>query len=269
MSLVSKKPDIVISCGSTLAPINYVVSRENLAKSIVIMRPSILSTKRFDLVVMSRHDQPPQRKNVAVIEGALNLMDEDYLKRQGMNLEALVEVNRELVLGLLVGGDTKTFRLSKDLMREVIVQIKRVLEKLDAQILITTSRRTPAAVEQLLKEEFKEYPCCKLLLIANEKNIPGIVAGILALSKIVISSPESISMISEAVKSRKYVLVWEAQNLGRRHRRFLRYFARNRYISLIGAGSLGNKIEEIWLNKPPINILKDNLLVAEAIKKIL
>ncbi|MDP2946049.1 MAG: ELM1/GtrOC1 family putative glycosyltransferase, partial [bacterium] len=60
-ALINTKPDIVISCGASVAPVNYIISRENLAKSITIMRPSILSTRRFDLVVMSRHDKPEGR----------------------------------------------------------------------------------------------------------------------------------------------------------------------------------------------------------------
>ena len=296
-ALISIKPDIVITCGASVAPINYIISRENLAKSIVIMRPSILSTRRFDLVIMNRHDRPegrglasdrteghglpsvrqshsqshrpPRRKNVTVIEGALNLINEDYLKGQGERIKSHLKINKELVLGVLVGGDTKVFHLSKDLMQEIARQIKLSLEKLDAELLITTSRRTSGVVESLLKEEFLNYHCCKLLIIANEKNIPEAVGGILASSEIIITSPESISMISEAVNSSKYVLVFNSPNLSKKHRRFLNYFAKNKYIYLVNAYDLAGKIEEIWLNRPKIHTLGDNLLVTEAIKKIL
>jgi KDO2-lipid IV(A) lauroyltransferase len=323
-ALISIKPDIVITCGASVAPINYIISRENLAKSIVIMRPSVLNTKRFNLVVMSRHDRPPRRrrgdsqshrpegrglasdrteghglpsvrqshsqshrpegrglasdsqshrpprrKNVTVIEGALNLINEDYLKGQGERIKSHLKINKELVLGVLVGGDTKVFHLSKDLMQEIARQIKLSLEKLDAELLITTSRRTSGVVESLLKEEFLNYHCCKLLIIANEKNIPEAVGGILASSEIIITSPESISMISEAVNSSKYVLVFNSPNLSKKHRRFLNYFAKNKYIYLVNAYDLAGKIEEIWLNRPKIHTLRDNFLVTEAIKKIL
>ena len=140
---------------------------------------------------------------------------------------------------------------------------------MDAELLITTSRRTSSVAECLLKEEFLNYHRCKLLIIANEKNIPEAVGGILALSKIIITSPESISMISEAVNSRKYVLVFNSPNLSKKHRRFLNYFAKNKYIYLVDAYNLAKKIEEIWSNRPKIHTLGDNLKVCEAIKKIL
>lgn len=268
-SLVSIKPDMVISCGSSLAAVNYIIARENLAKSIVVMRPSLLSAGRFDLVVMSQHDRPSKRKNVAVIEGALNLINQACLEEQGRVLKAEVQMNKEPVLGLLVGGDTRAFHLNKDLMKEIIKQIKMCLEKLDGELLVTTSRRTSVEVERLLKEEFSDYPRCKLLIIANEKNIPSAVPGILHLSKIIITSPESISMISEAVNSRKYVLVFNTQRLGMRHKRFLSHFAQNKYIYLVDARDLSRKIEELWLDRPQIRTLKDDLLAGEAIKKIL
>jgi lauroyl/myristoyl acyltransferase/mitochondrial fission protein ELM1 len=270
--LTGIKPDIVISCGSSIAPINFIVSRENLAKSIVIMRPSILSTKRFDLVIMPEHDRPARRKNVTVTQGALNLIDEGYLKEQSDRLCQLSVVSRQLsdfCIGLLIGGDTKNFQLKGDIMLEVIKQIKYISERFNADILVTTSRRTSKEIEHLVKEEFKNYPHCKLLIIANEKNIPEAVGGILGLSQIIVTSPESISMISEAVNSKKYVLVFSSSGLGIRHHRLLNNFTKNKYIYLIRAFELSKAVGDIWLNRPKIHTLRDNIIVSDAIKRIL
>jgi len=268
-ALIKAKPDIIISCGSSVAPVNFVLSRQNLAKSLVVMRPALLSTKRFDLVVMSRHDQAPKRKNIVVIDGALNLIDDEYLKSQGQSLAQKVNIAKEFVLGLLIGGDTKDFKLSEGSIRKLIAQVKESLEKFDGEVLITTSRRTPANIERLLKEEFKDHPRCKLLIIANEKNIPEAVGGILALSRVIITSPESISMICEAVNSKKHVLVFKSPGLSRKHERFLAHFAENKYIYLAEANNLSKTINDAWLTKPQVHTLKDNDLVKEAIGRLL
>ncbi len=268
-SLINIKPDIVISAGASVAPLNYVISQENLSKSITIMRPSLLNTKRFNLTVISRHDRPAKRKNVVAIEGALNLINDDYLKKQGDLLRARVRSNKGLTVGVLIGGDSKDFCLGRDLMQAVNRQVKECLEKLGAEILITTSRRTSAETEALLKEEFSGYGRTGLLVIANEKNIPEAVGGILALSDIIIISPESISMISEAVNSKKYVFVFDAPGLSKKHRRFLDYFSKKEYIYLTAPDALADKIVEVWAKKPQAHALKDNLLVTEAVKKIL
>jgi KDO2-lipid IV(A) lauroyltransferase len=267
-SLIERKPDIVISCGSSIAPINYIISRENLAKSMVVLRPSILSTRRFDLVIMPRHDRPPKVKKVVVTEGVLNLIDTEYLESQAAGLTPQVKIQKDLVLGLLLGGDTKNFRLSTELLKPVISQIKLFLEKYDGEILITTSRRTKQEVENLIRQEFKDYSRCRLLIIANERNIPEAVGGILGLSKIVVVSPESISMISEAASSADYIIVFNSQ-INKRHNDFLDYASRNKYIYLCEPQETLSLLEKLYKDRPAIKTLHDKTIVKEAVKAIL
>lgn len=280
-ALIGKKYDFIISCGRSLAPVNFLLARENLAKSVVIMRPSSFTgTRRFDLVIMPRHDRPPRRKNIITTEGALNSINEAYLKEQGQRLLKLSlpggqaglparQVPSALSIGLLIGGDTRHFKLKKDVMLKVIKQVKAVCEELNAGILITTSRRTPAEIEDLIEGEFKDHPRCRLLVVANKENIPEAVGGILDLSSIVITSPESISMVSEAASSKKYVLVFNAAGLRNKHRRILDYFKEHKYISLVEAEELGGALRDIWRNKPQIYNLGDASLVREAVKLLI
>ncbi|MFA5145398.1 MAG: ELM1/GtrOC1 family putative glycosyltransferase [Candidatus Omnitrophota bacterium] len=271
-SLISIKPDIIISCGQAAAPVNRILSKENLAKSIVVMRPSILGARRFDLAIIPRHDNPRRRKNIVVTSGALNLVDGQYLKEQSEKLLEALGLKLSVsgaCIGLLIGGDAKGFCLDEGRISGVIKQIKSVSEKLGADILVTTSRRTSREVEARLKEEFQDYPRCKLLVIANEKNIPEAVGGILGLSQILIVSPESISMISEAANSGKYVVVFNAGTLGARHEKFLDNFLKDKYIHMCEQSELSGIIEKIWRDKPPVNTSKDNYLVREALKRIL
>ncbi len=271
--LIGIAADVVVSCGSSLAPVNFLISRQNLAKSCVIMRPGLLGVRRFDLVVMSRHDHPPKAKNVVVTEGALNLIDEEYLqgcKDRMINNEAQgVQNGKQFYIGLLIGGDTKNFRLTPDSLFEAVKQIKLFAEISGAKILVTTSRRTSSEAEKLIKCEFKDFSPCKLLVIANEKNIPQAVGGILALSSMVITSAESISMISEAVSSKKYVLVLDSEGLSKKHRSFIEHFSQNKYAYLVRANQLCSQLEKIWSEKPKIQTPNDNLLVKAALKRII
>jgi|GEM_PF-117319 len=296
--LLAKKYDLVISCGSSLAPVNYVISRDSLARSIVVMRPSILAFRRFDLVIMPRHDQParqwfgfpykpegnglssdrqshsqshrpPQRKNVVVTEGALNPVAEDYLKSQARSLKPMRKTEGGLVLGVLIGGDNKGFRLERDLMQGVIRQLKEFSQSNNAELLVTTSRRTPPPVEALVRQEFADYPRCKLLIIANEKNMPFVAGGIMGLSSVIVTSPESISMISEAANSKRPVLVFDAPKIGAKHRRFISRLAANKNIFLCGVSDLHKTLGEVWLQKPEMSGLNDSLRVKEAIERIL
>ena len=270
--LMKIKPDVVVSAGSSVAALNYMLSRQNLAKSIVVMRPSFLSMRRFDLVVMPRHDHPPARINVAVTEGALNLVEEGYLKAESVALQRQMNFRKhqhDIYIGLLLGGDTKNFRMDPDKIGQLVKGLKQAAQKLGARILVTTSRRTPPQVEEVLKKEFSGSPECRLLIIANEKNIPEAVGGILGLSDIVVVSPESISMVSEAASSKRYVLVFDMPGLKRKHREFLRHFVKNNYIYLTQPGGLAEIIGHIWQAKPPVHYLEDRLAIAEKLKDIL
>lgn len=265
-ALIHKKFDLIISCGSSVAAINYALSRENSAKSIAIMRPSILSIRRFDLVVMPRHDHAPRRKNVVLIDGALNLIDKPYLAGQVkglVNAAGGALTAGDLYIGLLIGGDTKDFKLDKDALSELIRQVKASAESLAAGILITTSRRTSPEAERLLKKEFQGHPEAKLLIIANEKNIPEAVGGILGLSKVVVVSAESISMISEAASAGGYVIVFES-SVGRRHVNFLKEMRDRGYIYLAKPSGLTQLVKKLLEEQPKINILQNNIALKAA-----
>jgi len=270
--LIKRSADIVISAGSSLAAINYIISRGDQAKSIVVMRPGIFSARRFDLVIAPEHDRMPKMRNVIETKGSLNLVDGKYLEEKSGELITATgnQLQKQgLYLGLLIGGDTKSFHLSKSDILTASKQIKQAAARLDAGILVTTSRRTSREIEQIIKAEFEQEPRCKLLIIANQKNLDCAVGGILGMSSLVVTSPESITMISEAVSSGKYTLVFDSPGVSLRHRRFLESMARGQHIYLTKAAQLQEKIEEITLRKPTVSVLEDRSLVKEAIEKII
>jgi len=272
-SLSAKKADVIISGGTALAPVNVILSARNLAKSIVVMKPPTVGLEMFDLAILPRHDQPPSRENVVVTEGALNLVDQEYLEKQTGELLATSMAGRApqgLFMGLLIGGDAKNFHLALETIATVIREIKSVAHDLGASLLVSTSRRTPQDIEELVKKEFSGYPACKLLIIANEKNIPQAVGGILGLSRIIVISPESVMMISEAVNSKKDVVVFECPGLDEKHSRFLDNFKGKEYIHSAQPSGLGQAIRDISSNKArPRAPLRDESLVEEALIKIL
>jgi KDO2-lipid IV(A) lauroyltransferase len=266
--------DIILSCGYAVAPINFVLSQENMARSVVLMRPGILSTKRFNLVIMPEHDNPPERKNVIALQGALNLIDGDYLTQQAKGLldQGFSFKKDSLKIGLLIGGDTKLYNLPEKMVREVIKQLRLIADDLDAEILATSSRRTPRRIELLLKEELGNFPRCKMLIIANEANIEAAVGGILGLSHIIIVSGESISMVSEAASCGKLVFVFEPQRKVRfkpKQGRFLEGLSRKNHIILISPGELSKSVSKVWGQGRQTEPLDENQELFKAIKDLI
>ena len=269
-AVINSGPDIIISAGSSISTVNYVLAKENLAKSIVLMQPGVL--KKFDLVIAPRHDKIISLGNVVTTQGALNLIDANYLAQSCQKLKESGLLRGELFnacIGVLIGGNSKGFFISVQDIKELCSRIKKSAQQLDTKILISTSRRTPWEVEQAIKDEFVNYSRCKLMVIANENTNPDVIGGILGLSNIIIVSPESVSMISEAVTAEKHVIVYKAKGLSRKHQNFLKNYHKKGYIYLKQINELAGAIEQIWLHKPKINSPKDNLKVREALDKIL
>lgn len=269
-SLVQTKADIVISpFGRRTIALNLLFSRKWNAKSVVVMNPRS-SIKRFDLAIVPRHDQVESYHNVVKTEGAPNLITKDYLSSCAEELTALIGPLKDFKIGLLLGGNYKHFRMERKIIADIAGLIKTASERLNADILITTSRRTPQDVEELLEEQFLSYPNCKLLVIANKKNIDGAVAGILGLCDVVIVSPESVSMVSETASSGKHVLVYRHEEfLSPKHKLFITNLAGKGYIKLVDIGRITQNIEDFSKTKQKTKILDDHKVIREGLARLI
>lgn len=269
--LTEVRGDVIISCGSSLAAVNRITAIENQAKSIVIMKPGRMPPGLFDLAVIARHDDPPSGRNIVVTRGALNLIDRRYLSEQGQKLmEHIGKPSLPApVIGLLLGGDAKRFRLTGALVRAVAEQVSAAGSRLNGTLLVSTSRRTPAEAQALIKEVFGQNTRCSFLVIANERNFDFSVGGILDRSDVVVISPESISMVSEAASSGKYVVVFDAPGLSRKHRAMLADFEREGFVRRADPGGLTRVISDIWRAQPARSCLDNSGQVIEGLRKIL
>lgn len=198
--LMKVKGDFVISCGFTGAGVNYILSQNHLAKSISILTSGLLSRHRFDGVASLKE-----------LKIAPNLISPVYLKDQAEGLMKRyphLKGNVRTKFGILIGGNTRDVLFDEKKMRVLISQIKESAVHYNADILLTTSRRTPLSVEQIIQKELKGFPRALLCIIANQRNVPEAIGGILALSDLVIVSGESISMVSEGISSGKPTIVF-------------------------------------------------------------
>ncbi len=279
--LVSIKADFVISCGSAAAPVNYLLSVDQQAKSICILKPSLLSYRRFDLVILPEHDKPLLshfHDHILIIKGAPNLINSEYLQQQTDQLikqYSHLKFRNHLKIGLLLGGDTKKSILSEQKVKMVLNQIKEIAHDLNADILVTTSRRTSKRLENLLVRELKKHSNCQLMILANRNNIPEAVGGILGLSDIIVVSGDSISMISEAVSSGKGTIVFPLEQRllffqGKpKHLRFIETLHACGYILSSDVRDLRQSIASIAKNKVQTKQLNDYQTILEGLKQLI
>ncbi len=272
-NLKSKYADIIISCGASLIAANIFLKYENNAKNVVIMKPGIGQSKKIDLNILPRHDyilvhltgEPDgspvrwTRSNILVTEGAPNRIRAARGAGNG--------------IGLLIGGDAKDFRLKKEDVEKVLDGIIKISGEKGLDIFVTTSRRTSPEIDSLVKEKLNGNKRCKLLIIANEKNIEGAITGIFESSGVIITSPESMSMISEAVSSGRQVMVFRAKGEGRglktKYDQLVDNFEKGGYIKTAPPDDVYNKIKEILETRPEIKKPNDRERIIERLKGIM
>ncbi|MDP2654867.1 MAG: ELM1/GtrOC1 family putative glycosyltransferase [Candidatus Omnitrophota bacterium] len=278
--LLSCKADFVISCGSSLAAVNFLLANDFLAKSIVIMRPGLLSYDRFDLVILPEHDKAPKETTslVAVTKGAPNLISPEYLEEQARLLTrrySHLKYSGKIKIGVLLGGDTKDYEFTESYARTVMNQIKEVANEFNAEVLMTTSRRTASGVENILAREFKKHPCCELLILANRHNVPEAVGGILGLANILVVSGDSISMVSEAASSGKETIVFPIQvrnpegKRPHKHIAFLDRLQAQGYIVSADVKDIGRTIYDVAKKKISTKKLDDYEIILAAVKQVI
>ncbi|MFA5069115.1 MAG: ELM1/GtrOC1 family putative glycosyltransferase [Candidatus Omnitrophota bacterium] len=233
--LIKRHADIYVSCGSSTAGVNLFLSKENNAKSIVVMRPASIAIRHFDLVIVPRHDGVKQGNNVVVTEAALSIMDKNSVPFKTKKDCHGSSGCRNKSIGILIGGDTKNFIMDIDKLSVVIESAIRICSQRGMDLSISTSRRTPGYICDYLKRRLSSVSACKLLVIANEYNPPHAIGSILGLSDILLVSEESVSMISEAASSVGYSIVFrQGDYRDKRHNRFLSGLKGLGYIQAVG-----------------------------------
>ncbi|MBN2097718.1 MAG: tetraacyldisaccharide 4'-kinase [Candidatus Omnitrophica bacterium] len=273
--LLRTPANIVVSAGSSLSAVNLFLGYQNQARKVILMKPTILTSGKFDLMIIPEHDRIKAQNNVLTTRIAPNLIDQEYLQEQAEVLKNRLPLEADIarpIIGVLLGGDNDKYSLTVELMDQLISQLKKAAVKLNGSLLVTTSRRTPKGVEQFLKNSLSSFAQCKLLVIANEGNIPEAVGGILGLSDIVVVSGESISMVSEAVSSDKYVLSFlpkKKLKATTKQELFLVKLEQDNLLQLVGGDTLFSEIERIYQARTVKKRLQDKERITQALNRIL
>jgi len=265
--------DIVICSGSQTRAAGLLLARENLAKVISIMKPVPFSPNRFDLSIIPEHDHPKKNKRILVTTGALNLVTPRYLEESLRQLKEKIKFKPGAKIGVIIGGDSRDYRLSAQTAETMLSQVKEFAQKYDLEIMLTTSRRTSPEIDKLVASALKDYPRCIFKVFPNEKNYDYALAGILAACDYLVVSGESISMISEAAAAGRNTVVFrlELNNKTKipKHEIFLENMSRNNYIMLTDADKILRALVSLKEENKGLNCLDERKNLDQAIKNLL
>lgn len=171
----------VVSAGSGTYYANRVLAQMYGCKSIAIMLPQGYGYE-FDLIVAQEHDKPPKRRNLLCLPVNLS-----FVEPQGL---VWPESGCKYV-SIIVGGDSKQNHLDAALLCRQIEQIRGLFP--GHRFWLTTSRRTPDTVEEMLQN----FNWDEAIYFSRRPANP--IPDFLAHSDYVFVTADSSSMISEAV----------------------------------------------------------------------
>ena len=225
--------DVIISCGRK-SIIPSIFLKKNSKKKIInihIQNPKI-SLKHFDFVVCPEHDNL-EGPNVLSTKGAIHYLTHEEINNSKDYLLNKLERDKD-VITLILGGPNKYYNYSDENMISIFSRINRMLKEHNLQLVVIPSNRTPKKTIELSKEYFTDN---RTVIDVVDKSA---YLSSLALSKYLVVTCDSTSMISEAALTGKpvYVAMIPALRNDKRFQRFRSLFEKLNIIKI-----LDNKLE--------------------------
>jgi mitochondrial fission protein ELM1 len=268
------EPDFILSTGSSVAAPNLLIGQLFDAKTVTCRRPSPVGIHHFDLAILPRMYWPRRnRGNVCKTLGVPNRVCPEKLETQRKELRADLGLSDQRRIGVLIGGEDRYDTITETTTVRLIEVLQRFATKRDKQLLLTTSRRTPIPVENLISKRLANNQHCPILVLAHgESALTDPVGTIFALSDVIIVTEDSFSMVCEAASSGKRVIVLEVDHkTQRRPKRDQVYSELMRHASVMrsSVGDLATSLETALTDKSPIKSLQDTQAAATAVRQLL
>ena len=205
-----RTPDIILSTGSSVAAVNLLLGKMFGAKTVTCRRPSPLGVRNFDLAILPMFSWHGKRAkaNVCKTVGVPNPISPEMLNDAQKRLIQELNLPDCPRIGLLIGGVDRHETITAADAEQLSEICEAVATEMNAQVLVTTSRRTPAEVTAHLTSTLKHSAWCPLFIEPDTfSELADPYQAILALSDLLIVTADSFSMVCEAASSGRPVIV--------------------------------------------------------------
>ncbi len=189
---------LIISAGSTPAPYNLALGYIWRCACATVMTPGVVGTDPFDFAIVPEHDYPDRKPNILVTLGSPNSIMKNELKEKAAAFLKEFPAESSKIWSILIGGDDANYSVTPAWIKKYIGHIMKIAEQEEADLYITTSRRTPQKSAEELKYLASHSNAVRYLLIASESDFNPIPA-MLGFSTEVFCTEDSVNMVSETV----------------------------------------------------------------------
>lgn len=178
---------LIISAGSTTYYANKLVARKSGLPNIGILYPHGYRLD-FSHIFCPAYDHPPGRDNITELPLNLCAADESFFAEKADEFRQRHPQNKPAV-GVIIGGGSAVSEIDPAQIRRQLDQLFQCSEGCERWV--TTSRRTPPEVEQIVES----FPFDYTLINSRETYNP--VPAFIALCNRLFVTSDSASMISE------------------------------------------------------------------------
>jgi len=196
-------PDLVIGCGRNTAAPALAIRAASGGRTIAaqVQDPGV-GRNMFDLMVVPEHDRL-RGPRVIVSKGAMHRVTPEKLAAARQRFPELAALPRP-VIGVLIGGSNRAYRLTLDRLGGIADQIAACLRQTGGAAVVTPSRRTGAAGVALLRERLHDLPATVWDMTGENPYL-----AYLAVADAFLVTADSVSMVSEAAATGKPVHIIE------------------------------------------------------------
>ena len=226
--------DVIISCGrkSVIPSIHLKNNSNKKVFNIHIQDPKV-DLKHFDFIVAPEHDSI-KGQNVISTKGAIHYLTESEINENKDYLNSFIKKDKRIIWTLIMGGPTKYYDYSTKNIKEIFTTLSKLSKQYNFQLVVIPSMRTPLNIIHFAKDFFGDDHT--VIMDVDKKAY----LSALAISKNIIVTCDSSSMISEAALTGKPIYV--ANILPKKNdKRFQRF--RNLFRELNITRILGEEIE--------------------------
>jgi uncharacterized protein len=201
-------PHVAVGAGGKAAAVIAALRRRGVL-AVQVQHPR-MDPRRFDLVVVNRHDGLTG-PNVVVTRTALHRVTPQLLAAAADAWRAQVADLPRPLVAVLVGGSNGRHRLDRGAGEALAGQLADMMRRDHVGLMLTPSRRTDSEVIRVLRERLG--PLGAWVWDSTGKNP---YYGMLALADVIVATEDSVSMVSEAVATAAPVMLAELPGHSRR-----------------------------------------------------
>ena len=262
-NILDELPDVVICAGRRLSSVALNIKKRNRNRTFIInlMNPN-LSYEKFDLLLLPKHDNTPQKfidmGNVVETNGGLNGINEAKIEAEIEKWSKFFIGYKRPIVSLIIGGDTKNYKYNPNDFGHMITKVSDIVNGISGTLLITTSRRTS---KECLNKIRQKVTCDYYLYDwkwendsrnLTRNNLGNPYYSLLGLSNYLIVTGDSISMISESCATGNPIYLYMPKHtLSKKHYRFCELMVEQGYTRELNENTV--KFEDY--NYKPLNEL--------------